>query len=108
MGIREGYRKGFDIVSDLSVRRYQKWFDLVTFTGAAAAGFCLIAALRWSWIGGAGIISADHPEVPVPIAVFGAAFVLTLAFLHFRISKHMTIFLAALLGILISLALSAM
>ena len=107
-GIREGYRKGFDIVSDLSMRRYQKWFDLVTFSGSAAAGFCLVSALHWSWhhgasLGQVGFQFASSPGAVVPVAVFGAAVLLTLVLLHYRIAKHWIILLAALSGILISL-----
>jgi mannose PTS system EIID component len=107
MGIREGYRKGFDIVSDVSVRKHQKWFDLVSLIGAVAAGLCMVAGVRWSWLGGTRPPAAGTASGIVPAAVFVMALVLTLVLLHFRKSKHLTIFLAALLGVLISLAFDA-
>ncbi len=106
-GVREGYRKGFDIVSDLSVRKYQKWFDLVALMGALAAGLCMIAGMRWSWLRGNHSMTGGEPGGIVPVVSFLAALSLTLALLHFRKSKHLTIFLAALLAVLISLAFRA-
>ncbi|HNW61158.1 MAG TPA: PTS system mannose/fructose/sorbose family transporter subunit IID [bacterium] len=103
-GLRAGYRKGFDIVSELSMRRYQKWFDGVDLAGAAVAGACLIAALRWIWRGGAHPVLSGYPAGIVPLTVFSAALLLTLAALHFNKSRHWTLLGAVLLGILLSLA----
>jgi mannose/fructose/N-acetylgalactosamine-specific phosphotransferase system component IID len=103
-GIREGYRKGFDIVSDLSVRRYQKWFDWAGLVGAVAAGAVPVAAVRWSWLQGHHPVGPGIPAGSVPVLVFCAALLLTLAALHYRKSRHLTLLGATLLGILISLA----
>lgn len=107
-GLREGYRKGFDIVSGLSVRRYQGWFDALTMAGAITGGLCLAAAARWCWLQGAGRMAPLHPDGLVPLAVFVAALLLTWAALHFRIPRHRTILGAALIGIIISLAAAAL
>ncbi|MBN1543560.1 PTS mannose/fructose/sorbose transporter family subunit IID [candidate division KSB1 bacterium] len=44
-GLLMGYEKGFDIVSDISVRRFQKWFLLARRMGLFLTGFFLAAAL---------------------------------------------------------------
>lgn len=49
-GIFHGYAKGFDIVSELSVRRYQKYFDalekLSLFSVGVLSGFLFLAAAK--------------------------------------------------------------
>jgi len=107
-GLREGYRQGFDIVSGLSVRRYQRWFDVMMMAGGVIAGLVLAAAVRWSWLQGAGRMDPLHAESFVPPALFAGALLLTWAALHFRISRHWTIAGAVLLGIIISLAAAAL
>jgi len=47
-GLRLGYRKGFDIVSDLSVRRHETWFSVVEIIGSLATGLCLTSSVQWS------------------------------------------------------------
>jgi PTS system mannose-specific IID component len=44
-GIFLGYRKGFDIVSDISERKFSKVFNLTFMAGAIATGLCLGLAL---------------------------------------------------------------
>ncbi|HOT97342.1 MAG TPA: PTS system mannose/fructose/sorbose family transporter subunit IID [bacterium] len=106
-GLREGYRKGFDIVSELSVRRYQKWFDGVGLVGSAVAGACLVAAVRWSALGGHVPAASGYEAGMLPATIFIAALLLTLVALRFNKSRHLTLLGAALLGLLISLAWSA-
>jgi mannose/fructose/N-acetylgalactosamine-specific phosphotransferase system component IID len=46
-GLLLSYEKGFDIVSSVSVRRFQKWFSLAKRIGLLMTGFCVaVAAFR--------------------------------------------------------------
>ncbi|MBD3377711.1 hypothetical protein GF406_21965 [candidate division KSB1 bacterium] len=43
-GFLLGYKKGFDIISDLSMRHFEKWKKLAATIGAVATGACIVVA----------------------------------------------------------------
>jgi mannose/fructose/N-acetylgalactosamine-specific phosphotransferase system component IID len=55
-GLVQSYRKGFDIVSNLSLRRYQKWLQTISTLGIVVAGLCTAAAAKWASEGGAAYL----------------------------------------------------
>ena len=62
-GVFHGYKKGFDIVSELSVRRYQKYFDALEkvslFSVGILAGFLFLASAKMGLeIGGLFFLTA--------------------------------------------------
>lgn len=46
-GLMLGYRKGFDMVSNVSLRRSQKWFNTISIIGILVAGLTSMAAAKW-------------------------------------------------------------
>jgi len=48
LGLKRGYRQGFEIVADLSLRRFQPWYDVCVGVGAIFTGMCLMAAIDWN------------------------------------------------------------
>lgn len=56
-GVLLGYKKGFDIISDISMRRYSKVFKWLSRLGALAAGLVTATGAAWVFHGGAGCIA---------------------------------------------------
>lgn len=48
MGLKLGYAKGFDLVSHLSMRKFQKFLDTISFLGIITCGALLMGAAKWS------------------------------------------------------------
>ncbi len=91
-GLRDGYRKGFDIVSDLSMRKFQKWVDVIVISGSVITGLCIMAALQWS---------AADDKYGVPFFVLGI--VSSLILLHYRKSVNVILMFAAFVVLLFTL-----
>ena len=87
-GIRDGYRKGFDIVSDLTMRKFQKWVDAIHYGGAVIAGLCTVAVLQWG---------ARNDRSGLPFFFLGIA--LSLILLHYRKSINTILFWATCMAL---------
>jgi mannose PTS system EIID component len=48
MGLEMSLRKGFDIVTDLSMRKFQPWYEVCVGVGVIFTGMCLMAAVHWN------------------------------------------------------------
>lgn len=46
-GLRRGFKGGFDVVSCLSMRRYQKYFNITTVLGCFVAGIAVVVVSRF-------------------------------------------------------------
>jgi mannose/fructose/N-acetylgalactosamine-specific phosphotransferase system component IID len=84
-GMRDGYQAGFDIVSVLSLRRFQNVINIVKVVGALSAGLCLAAGVDWVW-----------EEQREAVGIFLLSVVVTVLFLRLKRSIT-TVLLAAVL-----------
>ncbi|MBD3385965.1 hypothetical protein GF407_13695 [candidate division KSB1 bacterium] len=66
-GLNLGYRKGFDIVSNLSVRRFEKYFSLASKAGVVFTGLYFGAASLESWGGGRASFLTFITAIPVTL-----------------------------------------
>ncbi|MBN2356184.1 PTS mannose/fructose/sorbose transporter family subunit IID [candidate division KSB1 bacterium] len=87
-GIREGYRSGFDIISALSMRKFQKVFDGVAIIGAFITGLTLIIAASWT-------CKADR--MLLPIFLFSA--IMAVILLKFKKSIQFIILFVTLIAL---------
>jgi len=83
-GVFLGYKKGFDIISDISMRRYSKVFKWLSRLGAVVAGLVTATGAAWVFHGGAGCISFNGSNLA--LISFFAAIPLTLLLLRVRLS----------------------
>lgn len=88
-GLSEGYKKGFDIISDLSLRKYQKVFKTISLIGLLMAGLILSKAAKWS-------LAQDYSS----LIVFLIAVFVTLLFLFFKRTVIFALFVSILIGII--------
>ncbi len=66
-GLNLGYQKGFDIVSNLSVRRFEKYFSLAGKAGVIFTGLYFVAASLKSWGGGTASFLTFITAIPVTL-----------------------------------------
>ena len=88
-GLALGYRKGFDIVNDISMRRLQPWLDVLTWMGVILTGMCLVASAHWGYEKDIRFLMAFIVSVP-----------LGLVLLHLKRSINMILLLAAVIAVL--------
>jgi mannose/fructose/N-acetylgalactosamine-specific phosphotransferase system component IID len=70
-GLMKGYTKGFDIVSDLSLRHFEKYFKIINFIGIFLTGTLITLAGNWT------------QKLGIPsLFSFGGAFALTFILLQ--------------------------
>lgn len=86
-GMRDGYQAGFDIVSALSLRRFQRLIDLVRVVGALSAGLCLAAGVDWV---------LDEQSGAVGIFLLSVA--VTVLFLRLKQSINVVLIVAVLIA----------
>ncbi len=79
-GINQGYCLGFDIVSMISMRKFQKIIDAVFGIGAVIGGLNFMTALRWTY-------RTDQSQLPL----FIIAAALTTAMLYLKKSVQTVI-----------------
>jgi PTS system mannose-specific IID component len=90
-GLRMGYQRGFDIVSCLSVRRFEPIFTWVSRIGTVATGLCIAAVIGHTWGQPASIIAfttglvisliGNRWSMPVYLkATIATLFAITIAF----------------------------
>lgn len=89
-GINLGYKKGFDIISDLSMRKFQLWFDVVETTGIVVAGMAAIVSVDWAWQRGFDFVLS-----------FLIGIVISIIFLKNSRSINLCLILAALAAVLL-------
>lgn len=94
-GIRDGYKSGFDIVSVLSMRRFQKWLNVVSWSGALIAGLCLTAGTELAW-------KTDVKYIPI----FLLSVIITMLLLFFKKSINLIFILIVLMAVGLSYFLS--
>jgi mannose/fructose/N-acetylgalactosamine-specific phosphotransferase system component IID len=92
LGLTMGYRHGFDIVSALSVRRFQPWIQLVVATGVMVCGMVIIAGSKWAWLMAPGYVPA-----------FLISILITVIFLRLKISINISLLVSAALAMLLQL-----
>lgn len=99
-GVFRGYQKGFDIISDISMRRYSKIFKWLFRIGAVVAGIVIAAFAAWVVKGGAGIVAFNGSIVGLITFFVSIPLTLVLTRLRFSISSVLllTICMAAVLG----------
>ena len=88
-GLSQGYKKGFDIVSDISVRKYQKVFKLLSIVGILITGLTAAKAAMWS-------LSQDFTG----LIVFLIAVMITILFLFLKRTVFFALFISILIGII--------
>jgi fructose PTS system EIID component len=92
LGLSLAYRKGFDIVTDLSMRRFQPWYDVCVGLGVLFTGMCLMAAAHWNLAHNARFLIAFVLSLP-----------LALVLLYLKRSINLILFLAAGMAVLFGL-----
>ena len=93
-GIFAGYQAGFDIVSALSVRRFQDSLTRIAISGAVISGLCTAAGLTWT---------ASKNLLYVPIFIMSA--VLAVVLLKFKRSINFILIVAAIFSLGLSVIL---
>ncbi len=88
-GLSLGYKKGFDIISDISVRKYQKIFNVFTVLGILVTGLTAAKAAMWS-------LTQDFSG----LVVFLIAVFMTLLFLFLKRTVILALFVSILIGII--------
>ncbi|MBN2413545.1 PTS system mannose/fructose/sorbose family transporter subunit IID [candidate division KSB1 bacterium] len=88
-GLSLGYKKGFDIISDISVRKFQKIFKVFTVLGLLVTGLTTAKAAIWS-------LSQDFSG----LIVFSIAVFVTLLFLFLKRTVILALFISILIGII--------
>jgi mannose/fructose/N-acetylgalactosamine-specific phosphotransferase system component IID len=91
-GLRLGYRKGFDIVSFLSMRRYQSWFSVIEIVGITAAGLCIVASIHWMQIKDDSYLISFM--VSIPAAMF---------FLHYKKSINAALAFVTIIAVILGI-----
>jgi len=89
-GLWLGYKKGFDIISDLSLRKFSRVFQTLSTLGIFVAGLCVSVAAKWNWHQ-----SFEH------LAIFLITVVVTLLSLY----RHKNVTFALVLSLLLGIAL---
>ncbi len=92
-GLRLGYRKGFDIISDVSVRRHESWFSVVEIIGSLVAGLCLSSSAHWA-----------HHQGSVFTICFLLSVTIAIIFLHYKKSINLALLVATALAIALGVA----
>ncbi|OPZ73071.1 MAG: Mannose permease IID component [bacterium ADurb.Bin478] len=92
LGLQRGYRKGFDIVADLSLRRFQPWYDVCVGLGVIFTGMCLMAAVDWNLTQGMRFLIAFILALPVALVL-----------LYLKRSINLILVLTALVAVLFGL-----
>ncbi|MBN2001202.1 PTS system mannose/fructose/sorbose family transporter subunit IID [candidate division KSB1 bacterium] len=87
-GLILGYKKGFEIVADLSLRRFQKYLNAIKAIGLFVAGFSLAIAAKVNYDKGADFLAA-----------FIAAVIVSYITTQKRRSIIFTLFLTMIIGI---------
>jgi len=89
-GIFESYKKGFDIISDLTVRRYKKWFTVIPIIGIIVAGLTITAAANRVLLQGSSALVS-----------FVAAIIIVLIFCYYKKPINSALLFITVISILI-------
>jgi len=88
-GVSLGYKKGFDIVSDISVRKFQKIFNVFAVLGVLITGLTATKAAIWSFT-----------QDLTGLIVFLIAVFVTLLLLFLKRTVIFALFISILIGII--------